>query len=61
MALDAFRLTAAFVDADGLHTDDELWALIEVFGPLSLEDLARPDVVERSRRVESAVVHHGAR
>ena len=26
---------------------------------LTLEDLARPDVVERSRRIESAVVHYG--
>lgn len=34
VALDAFELTAAFVDADGLHTDNELWALIAVFGPL---------------------------
>ena len=31
--LEAFNLTAAFVDADGRHTDDELDAFIDVFGP----------------------------
>ena len=41
VALDAFELTAAFVDADGLHTDNELWALIEVFGPLLESQLGR--------------------
>jgi hypothetical protein len=30
--LEAFNLTCAFIDADGLHTDDELWALIGTFG-----------------------------
>jgi hypothetical protein len=30
--LEAYNLTCAFVDADGLHTDDELWALIGTFG-----------------------------
>lgn len=34
VALDAFDLTAAFVDADGLHTDGELGALIQIFDPL---------------------------
>ena len=29
--LEAFNLAAGFVDADGLHTDDELWALIGAF------------------------------
>ncbi len=33
VALEAFNLTAAFVDADGRHTDDELDAFIDVFGP----------------------------
>src|SRR5215203_1612403 len=41
VALDAFELTAAFVDADGLHTDNELWALIAVFGPLLESELGR--------------------
>ena len=31
VALEAFNLTAAFIDADGVHTDDELWALVAVF------------------------------
>ncbi len=31
IALEAFNLTAAFVDSDGLHTDDELWAMINAF------------------------------
>jgi hypothetical protein len=31
--LEAFNLVAAFVDADGRHTDDELDAFIDVFGP----------------------------
>ena len=31
VALEAFNLTAAFIDADGVHTDEELWALVAVF------------------------------
>jgi Cdc6-like AAA superfamily ATPase len=31
VALEAFNLVAAFVDADGRHTDEELWAFIGVF------------------------------
>ena len=31
VALEAFNLTAAFIDADGRHTDDELWAFVHVF------------------------------
>ncbi len=30
--VEAYNLVCAFVDADGLHTDDELWALVAVFG-----------------------------
>jgi hypothetical protein len=30
--VEAYNLTCAFIDADGLHTDDELWALIGTFG-----------------------------
>jgi Holliday junction resolvasome RuvABC ATP-dependent DNA helicase subunit len=33
VALEAFNLAAAFVDADGVHTDEELWAFIVTFGP----------------------------
>ncbi|MGH9117536.1 MAG: AAA family ATPase [Acidimicrobiales bacterium] len=31
VVLEAFNLCAGFIDADGLHTDDELWALIGGF------------------------------
>ena len=31
VTLEAFNLTAAFIDADGLHTDEELWAFIDAF------------------------------
>ncbi len=33
VALEAFNLAAGFVDADGVHTDEECWAFIVVFGP----------------------------
>ncbi|MEA2717588.1 MAG: hypothetical protein QOI99_1905, partial [Actinomycetota bacterium] len=38
--LEAFNLTAAFVDADGRHTDDELDAFVDVFG-LRFDTVAR--------------------
>jgi hypothetical protein len=41
VALEAFNLAAAFVDADGRHTDEELWAFISVFA-------ARFDTVARA-------------
>ncbi len=41
VALEAFNLVAAFIDADGRHTDDELWAFIQVFA-------ARFDTVARA-------------
>jgi hypothetical protein len=31
--LEAFNLSAAFIDCDGLETDDELWAFLAAFGP----------------------------
>lgn len=31
--VEAYNLAAAFIDADGLHTDPELWAFIAAFGP----------------------------
>jgi hypothetical protein len=40
VVVEAYNLTCAFIDADGLHTDDELWALIAVFGPRIGGDLA---------------------
>jgi hypothetical protein len=45
--VEAYNLTCAFVDADGLHTDDELWALIGAFGHRLPSDLGRatpPDI-----------------
>lgn len=39
--LEAYNLTCAFVDADGLHTDDELWAVIATFGHRLPSDLGR--------------------
>jgi Cdc6-like AAA superfamily ATPase len=41
VALEAFNLVAAFVDADGRHTDEELWAFVAVFA-------ARFDTVARA-------------
>jgi hypothetical protein len=34
VAVEAFAIAGAMIDADGLHTDNELLALIEVLGPL---------------------------
>jgi len=42
VALEALNLASAFVDADGRHTDEELWAVLAVFG-------ARFDTVARAR------------
>ncbi len=39
--VEAYNLTCAFIDADGLHTDDELWALIGAFGHRLPSDLGR--------------------
>ena len=41
VALDVFDLACALVDADGLHTDHELAALIATFGPLLPTQLGR--------------------
>jgi Cdc6-like AAA superfamily ATPase len=41
VALEAFNLAAAFIDADGRHTDEELWAFVHVFA-------ARFDTVARA-------------
>jgi energy-coupling factor transporter ATP-binding protein EcfA2 len=38
---EAFELCCAFIDADGLPTDDELWALIHAFGTKMGPDLAQ--------------------
>ena len=39
--VEAYNLTCAFIDADGLHTDDELWALVATFGPRLPSDIGR--------------------
>lgn len=39
--VEAYNLTAAFIDSDGLHTDNELWAFIGAFGPRFGGSLAR--------------------
>ena len=31
--VEAYNLAAAFIDADGLHTDAELWSFVTTFGP----------------------------
>jgi hypothetical protein len=41
VVVDAYNLARAFVDADGLHTDDELWALAATFGPRMGTDIGR--------------------
>ena len=41
VVVDAYNLACGFIDADGLHTDEELWALIRAFGPQMRTDLAR--------------------
>ena len=33
VVVEAYNLACGFIDADGLHTDPELWALIATFGP----------------------------
>ena len=58
VALEVFDLACALVDADGLHTDNELYALIATFGPLlethlghaTPEDLRRAGFVTGKRR-----------
>ena len=50
LGLEAFALCCAVADADGRHTDDELWALLEAFGarfPTQLS-LASPEDVRRA-------------
>ncbi len=46
---EAFNLSCAFIDADQRPSDDELWALIDTFGPRLRSDLriATPDDLRR--------------
>ncbi len=41
VVVDAYNLACGFIDTDGLHTDEELWALIRAFGHQMRTDLAR--------------------
>ena len=55
VGLEAYRLATAFIDADGLHTDEELWALIGTFGPRfagsTMLGMATPGDVRKARLV----------
>jgi Cdc6-like AAA superfamily ATPase len=53
VTLEAFNLVAAFIDADGLHTDEELWAFITTFAPRFDTQLERatPGDVRKARLV----------
>jgi AAA+ superfamily predicted ATPase len=50
IGLEAFSLCCAMSDADGRHTDDEIWALLAAFGPRFPTQLAlaTPDDVRRA-------------
>ena len=58
VVLEAFNLATAFIDVDGLHTDDELLNLLVAFGPRletvaqcnTLGDLRRSGLVEDKKR-----------
>ena len=50
VAVEASNIAAAFVDADGLHTDEEVWAYVTAFGPHfdTLLQYAKPADVRRA-------------
>ena len=58
VVLEAFNLATAFIDVDGLHTDDELLNVLVAFGPRletvaqcrTLGDLRRSGLVEDKKR-----------
>ena len=58
VVLEAFNLATAFIDVDGLHTDDELLNLLLAFGPRletvaqcrTLGDLRRSGLVDDKKR-----------
>lgn len=51
--VEAYNLAAAFIDCDGLHTDNELWSFISTFGPRFGGSLAKagPGDVRTARLV----------
>lgn len=50
VAVEASNIAAAFIDADGLHTDEEVWAYVTAFGPHfdTLLQYAKPAEVRRA-------------
>lgn len=59
--VEAFNLSCALIDADGRHTDDELWALVAAFARFDLlpgaatpNDLRATDLITRNRDFLSA-------
>ena len=50
VAVEASNVAAAFIDCDGLHTDEEVWAYVTAFGPHfdTLLQYARPAEVRRA-------------
>jgi hypothetical protein len=49
--VEASNLIAAVIDADGRHTDDELWAYVEAVGPLLRPPLVAPPGKIREARL----------
>ncbi len=51
--VEAFNLSVAFVDVDGRHTDDELWALVAAFAHHNLlPGMVTPDAMRRNDLLE---------
>ncbi len=50
-ALEASNVIAAVIDADGRHTDDELWAYVESVGPMLRPTLVAPPGAIRDARL----------
>ena len=50
VALEASNIAAAFIDVDGLHTDEEVWGYLTSFAPHfdTLLQYARPDQVRKA-------------
>jgi len=52
--VEAFNLTAAFVDIDNRHTEDELWAMVAAFAHHDLlPGVVTPDAMRRNDLVEN--------
>ncbi|MGH9186443.1 MAG: hypothetical protein ACRD0U_11605, partial [Acidimicrobiales bacterium] len=59
VAVEAFNLVCGFVDADGRHSDDELWALISAFGTALDSQLAgaTPEILRDAGMVRGKRTH----